>query len=134
MKNIFKEKPSDTEVKAYEDKLNYYLQAQNALIKILLKESPLIMYSINNDESKEDEYYWIDSVTYTTPDINIKIDYLFSDYPSLKKERYFDQQFAWNDARGIQDYVYTKLNKFKDGFRTDNGDSYWKLWDFVNKN
>ena len=131
MKKIFKQKPTLEEVKAYEEKLNYYLQAHRASVKITLHENPIIIYSSNSlDESKEIEYYWVDTVTFTAPGINLNIDTLFSEY-ALTKEKFFDEKFAWTDAAEIQDQVYVKLGKFKEGFSTKNGDPYWKLWDLI---
>jgi|GEM_PF-2961357 len=131
MKKTFKQKPAPEEVKAYEEKLNYYLRALKGSVKITLLEAPVVITSYSSfDESETVEYFWIDSVTFTAPGVNLDIDTIFSEYAPTK-EKYFDEKLAWTDAVEIQNEVYKKLGKFKDGFGTNNGDPYWKLWEHI---
>jgi len=132
MNNTFAEKPTRDEVGAYEKRLNYYLQAHRASVNIILLESPIVMCSINPTGPKVYEYYWVDSVVYTSPDANVEIGNLFSEY-SFSKDKYFDEKLAWTDAACIQDEVYKIQGRFKEGFRVGNGDPYWKLWDLLPK-
>jgi hypothetical protein len=129
MVKIFIEKPSEQEIQNYEDKLNHYLQAHNAKIKIIVYDKPCIIHHTQGQEAY-DLYYWTDHYSVSTPEITFELVGLFGDYGLNNKQSYYDPNVAWTDAFEIQNAIYQKLDKFKT-LKIGNIDSYWKLWDLV---
>lgn len=122
-----KERPTESAIKKWEEKIEFLLSPHNIKAKLVIKEHPTEFWSVfRNPEGETKQHYmiWVDGVIVS----NNEIDELFiplygTDYVSEETSHYE----IWNNAFEIQNYIYKFLEKSIDTQNRD--DIYWLLWD-----
>ncbi|MDD5031600.1 MAG: hypothetical protein PHR36_00965 [Patescibacteria group bacterium] len=128
----YKEKPSQELVKKCEKKLTEFLRAQNIIIKIIVRDEPLVIYgstSINGSERIESRTnYWIDNVVIITRDEkNISLEWWEAGLRGLEED--INDLQLWSIAYDIQNAFYRKLGVIIYPPNRCLSDPYWKLWE-----
>lgn len=116
-----KERPTKEDISFYKEKIEYFLQAHNLKIEVILKENPIEMQSWWNKEPHEHKNIWLDGVKLK----NDKVEDLYVPlYGTDNVSK--DINKIWHDCFEIQNAYYRELNIQPKN--PNEGDLYWNLW------
>ncbi|MBA4336885.1 hypothetical protein C0416_03905 [bacterium] len=119
-------KPTEAEIQEYCSQLENFLAAQEWKIELTTTESPFYTFTKGDDDKEE---WWFDDVIITLP--NGKKLTIFACYAGLTV-LHTDHNAIFADAYDIQNAVYAEL-KVQPRPNKNPSDSYWKLWDKLDK-
>ena len=123
MEIAYKERPTEEEIKNYKEKLEHYLQYQDIKIEVVLRETPIEMWSKLNGEETEHKFSWLRGLNITNQENNVNNLFIhLHGYGNVTN----NEPTIWNDAFIIQNAYYRHLNKIPT--LPKEGDEYWELW------
>lgn len=119
----FQEKPTESQLQYFIEKIEHYLSAHKLKINVKLRNTGLLMTSTVNGVETEKTFLWIEQVLAITPDGK---GYEVSLH-SFGIDSDIQDRDIWLEAWQIQNDLYRQLDLAP--LPNDDADPYWQLWE-----
>ena len=118
----FDKKPTAEEIKAYCDKIAYFLSENKITISVDVNDIGVLATSSVDGIVTSQERWWLSNFNAFTPWGNFKL----KSQPRFGIDNSISSHDMWRDAAMIQDQIYDYFKLDRGNPNNDNG--YWSLW------
>lgn len=118
----FDKKPTPEEIKAYCDKIAFYLFENKITISVDINDIGILATSSIDGIVTSQERWWLSNFNAFTPWGNFKL----KSQPRFGIDSSISSHDIWRDAAMIQDQIYDYFKLDRGNPNNDSG--YWSLW------